>query len=131
MTENNSNNNALILRPTISYTVQNAKDDAGNLQNDLRPYLKISDYENDKENFVSDSELTTTLADYATNTAVENALNSYTTTSALTEALSDKPNYTYLSEHYADLNAANTFTAAQIINGNLTEIGNTICDNKF
>ena len=63
-----SNNNSLILRPTISYTVQNAKDDSGNLQNDLRPYLKISDYETDKENLVSDNELTTTLTNYTTNT---------------------------------------------------------------
>ena len=71
MTENettNANNNSLILRPTISYTVQNAKDDSGNLQNDLRPYLKISDYETDKENLVSDNELTTTLTNYTTNT---------------------------------------------------------------
>ena len=59
--------NTLILHPTISYTVQNAKDDAGNLQNDLRPYLKISDYETDKENLVSDTELETTLVNYPTN----------------------------------------------------------------
>ena len=67
-----SNNNALtqsagvplILRPALVYTIQNAKDDVGNTETNLAPYLKISDYETDKDTLVSDSELNTTLSDY-------------------------------------------------------------------
>ena len=108
-------NNTLILRPTISYTVQNAKDDSGNLQNDLRPYLKISDYETDKENLVSDNELTTTLTNYTTNIGLENALSNYATKTLLTESLSDKPTFSYSDSTYAKLDAANTFNGVQTI----------------
>ena len=88
--------NALVLRPALTYTVQNAKDDSGNLQRDLRPYLKISDYETDKENLVSDSELTTILTNYITNIGLENSLNYYTSKTLLTESLSNRPTFDFL-----------------------------------
>ena len=83
-----------VIRPAISYTVANAKNDVGNSQGDLSGYLKISDYETDKETLVSDSELSSTLASYATNTGVENALSSYATKDLLSETVSDRPTFT-------------------------------------
>ena len=93
----------LVLRPMISYTVQNAKNDIGNPQSDLSSYLKISDYETDKENLVSDNELTTTLSSYATNTAVENSLSNYATKELLSETVSDRPTFTVTDAIAADV----------------------------
>jgi len=114
----------VIIRPTISFTVQNAKDDIGNTTIDLTPYMKTSDYEADKEGLVSDSELTTTLSDYTTNVGLENALSSYATKTLLSETVSDRPTFTYTDSTFAKLNANNTFTKP--INITINDVNNPI-----
>ena len=116
----------LVLRPMISYTVANAKDDVGNPQSDLSSYLKISDYETDKENLVSDNELTTTLLSYATNTSVENALDDYATKTLLTESLSNRPTFSTTDEIAGDVS---TLTDQLLVTQNaLTTHTHTIND---
>jgi len=92
-----------IIRPAISYTVANAKNDVGNPQGDLSAYLKKSDYETDKEALVSDEELTSTLASYATNAGVENALSSYASKTLLSETVSDRPTFAVTDAIAADI----------------------------
>ena len=50
--------NKKVLIPSISYTIHNAKEDIGNFENDLRNYVKKTDYEKDKEDLITDEELT-------------------------------------------------------------------------
>ena len=86
-------NNIVRIHPAVGYTISNAHDDLGNPEADLRPYLKIEDYERDKENLVSEEELNNTLSSYTTNTGLSNELDNYATKTLLNETVSDRPTF--------------------------------------
>ena len=86
-------NNIITIHSLTGYTIANAHEDIGNVSADLRPYLKIEEYERDKENLVSEEELSTALNNYPTNTALSNALDDYASKTLLNESLSNRPTY--------------------------------------
>ena len=90
--------NKKVLIPSISYTIHNAKEDIGNFENDLRNYVKKTDYEKDKEDLITDEEFTNTLNSYTTKIYLNNELKNYVTNDLLSQSLSNRPTFSVTDE---------------------------------